>query len=794
MIDNQTKEYERRIAELTGINKALTEQVEACRKLISGKEKLLADINNKERREPDMPDLYESMYRVKPLAMLQIDLRTGLLIDVNEAFVSLMGYTRDEVIGKTSAEVGYWIDSEERERYIDKSIREGQLAEYEVLVKKKNGELITALLNSIVIQYSGGKMLLTMAQDISRLRDAERSFGTIFEESPFGMTLYDSKAVKFIDVNKRFLEMSGLDREEIIGKSVRDMNFVSPADIESAGAVYKRDGRIYNIEMSFARKDGEKLFVLFSAYPVISKYRSVFVTVINDITLRRQAEDALRESEEKYSMLFSSSPDFISVSDMETGMFYEANEGMRDLFGYSRDEMVGRTVSDLDMWVNPVDRARVLEEIRKNGRCLGFSIKFRGKDGRIFDATISSKAVDFGGKKCMINIVRDMTEKVKLEQQLRHSMRMEAIGKLAGGVAHDFNNILTGIMGHAELAQLKMEEDSPIAGNLDMIMNLSNKAAQLNQSLLAFSRKQALNREVVRLKDIIRRSEKFLKRLIGEDIEFSVMVKDDAMVNVDSLQIEQVIMNMVVNARDAMPKGGRLTISTYIVEVDETAAQRNELEKAGQYICISFSDTGVGMPAEVVDQIFEPFFTTKEVGKGTGLGLSMAYGNIRQHGGFIAVYSEVGTGTEFRVFLPVVQGLSKKEEKIERIEPPGGSETILLAEDDKVVRELSAMTLRGKGYSVIEAADGEEAARLFRENVGNIDLVILDVIMPKMNGREVFDAIRHVRPSVKVVFVSGYTADYIRDRADLGHDTEVAFKPISPSKLLLTVRETLDRR
>jgi signal transduction histidine kinase/CheY-like chemotaxis protein len=455
--------------------------------------------------------------------------------------------------------------------------------------------------------------------------------------------------------------------------------------------------------------------------------------------------------------------------------------------------MIGRTSLELLMWVDPEERARFADEIRRKGDVAGRWIKFRGKKGNIFDCTISSKAIEFGGRKCMLNVVKDMTERVKLEEQLRHSQRMEAVGTLAGGVAHDFNNILTGIDGHIELAKMKLNEEDPAMSHLDTALSLSAKAAQLNHNLLAFSRKQALNREIIGIGRIIRKSEELLKRLIGADIEFRVDLKDDALINADALQIEQVITNMVVNARDAMPKGGKLTVKTEIVEVDEYTARKYQTEKTGSYICITISDTGVGIDKDIVGKIFDPFFTTKGVGKGTGLGLSMAYGNIRQHGGFISVYSEVGVGSQFRICLPVAMGEASAEKPAKKPIADGGSECILIAEDDEVVRDLNRRFLERGGYTVLEACDGEEAVRVFRENSYRIDLVILDVIMPKMNGKDAFDAMRLINPSMKALFISGYTDDYIHERAELGQDVELMLKPVPPRRLLEKVRGTLDR-
>jgi PAS domain S-box-containing protein len=744
-------------------------------------------------KEQEMAELFENMYRINPLAMILTDAETGVHIDVNEAYSKIFGYSQEETVGKTTLDLGIWIDPAERRRFIELSTQHGQALGFEAQMRNRKGERISILLNSAVLRHGFRRVLFTMAQDVTRLRQAEISFRNVFEQAPFALGITDLYTGVIIDVNKRLVDMLGYPREEMLGRNGAEFdNF--PEDIRlGLYDLLVRYGRFDNVETIFISKSGEKLNIVDSASLIPFEGRTVVLNALQDITTQKRAETALRESEEKFSKLFSANPDFISVSDIETGLFYEANEGLKHLLGYNREEMIGKTSLELGMWVYPEERARFVAEIKKKGEIPGFWIKFRGREGNVFDGTISSKTIDFNGKKCMLNVIKDMTEMVKLEEQLRHSQRMEAIGTLAGGVAHDFNNILTGIEGHIELAKMKLGEDNPAAANLDMVMKLSNKAAQLNHNLLAFSRKQALNREIISIREIIRRSEQLLKRLIGADIEFSVDFDDDAAVNADALQIEQVIINMVVNARDAMPKGGKLTIATEIVDVDEYTAQKYQADRTGNYICVTISDTGVGMTRDVMDRIFDPFFTTKGVGKGTGLGLSMAYGNIRQHGGFISVYSEVGVGSQFRIFLPVVHGESERKKIDTDSVARGGTETILIAEDDDVVRNLDRLFLEKGGYTVLDARDGEEAIRIFTENMGNISMVILDVIMPKKTGKDAFDAIKLLNPSIKVLFISGYTDDYIHERAELGRDIELLLKPVPPRLLLQKVRETLDR-
>lgn len=394
-----------------------------------------------------------------------------------------------------------------------------------------------------------------------------------------------------------------------------------------------------------------------------------------------------------------------------------------------------------------------------------------------------------------IKVSRMLAERIKLEEQLRQSQKMEAIGLLAGGVAHDFNNILTVIMGYCSVLERESQSNSSLKEATDQIMSSTEKAAQLTKGLLAFSRKQVLSIKRENLNDIIHHVEKFVARIIGEDIQLKTIYNGHELpVTVDAGQIEQVLINLATNARDAMPKGGNLTIETSFQDVSDSFQHAHGEAPLGQYVCIAISDTGNGMNEETRSKIFEPFFTTKEVGKGTGLGMAIVYGIVQQHNGFISVYSELGEGTTFRIFLPVAETQQNSciADSIVA-EPRGGTETILLAEDDVSVRKLTDTILSRFGYEVIQAEDGVDAIDKFMTHQEKVCLVLMDMIMPKMNGREAFDEIRKINPDVKVLYSSGYTADFIEARGVSGDGIELIMKPAQPMDLLRKVREILDR-
>ncbi|UCE79781.1 MAG: response regulator [Nitrospiraceae bacterium] len=386
-----------------------------------------------------------------------------------------------------------------------------------------------------------------------------------------------------------------------------------------------------------------------------------------------------------------------------------------------------------------------------------------------------------------------ITERQKLEQQLLHSQRLEAVGQLAGGIAHDFNNILTTIMGYGSLIKMEMKENDHLRNHVEQILSSAEMASTLTQNLLAFSRKQIINPQPVKLNEIITKTEKILSRLVGEDIELKTILAEDMTIIADSGQIEQVLMNLATNARDSMPRGGALTFETDIVELDKKFQETHGFGRPGVYGMISVTDSGIGMDKNTRERVFEPFFTTKEIGKGTGLGLSMVYGIVKQHNGFINVYSEPSKGTTFKIYLPLIEAEAKEISITKLPSLQGGTETILVAEDDESVRKLTRDILEKFGYRVIVAEDGEDAVNKFMENKNKINLLLLDVIMPKREGKEVYEEIKGIKPDVKALFLSGYSEDLLQKKGVLEKGLHFIFKPVAVNDLLRKVREVLDK-
>jgi PAS domain S-box-containing protein len=394
----------------------------------------------------------------------------------------------------------------------------------------------------------------------------------------------------------------------------------------------------------------------------------------------------------------------------------------------------------------------------------------------------------------ILSVCRDVTEHKKLEAQLRHAQKMEAIGTLSGGIAHDFNNILTAIIGYSNILKLKLKPDDPIRNLVDQILASSERATGLTQSLLSLSRKTAMSLHPININETVQRAEKLIHRLIGEKIELTTdLVNANTTVVADSGQIEQTLMNLATNARDAMPEGGTLTLSTEIRELGNDFIRTYGYGKPGVYVVMNVTDTGTGMDEKTRYRIFEPFFTTKEIGKGTGLGLSIAYGIVKQHHGFINCSSEPGKGTTFSIYLPLSNSPVPEPELHSSLVPRGGSETILIAEDDPEVRKLTTTILQDFGYTIVEAENGEVAIQRYLENRDKIRLLLFDVVMPKKDGKESYDAIRRIAPEIKVLFMSAYSASTVLKKGIAEEELDLVLKPTSPGVLLKKVREVLDK-
>ena len=523
---------------------------------------------------------------------------------------------------------------------------------------------------------------------------------------------------------------------------------------------------------------------------------------------RKRAEQELTKSEEKYRTLYDSSMDAIMMATPEEG-FSGGNSATIEMFGCEDEkEFISRTPYDLSPQYQPdgtlsSEKAEEMMALAMEKGSHFFEWAHKRRDGKEFPTTVLLTRMELQGKRMLQATVRDITgrkqaqeERKKLEAQLSQAQKMEAIGVLAGGVAHDFNNILTIIIGNADLALMNVGKDAPLREGIEDIKIAGERAASLTRQLLAFSRKQIITPRVLDLNELLTGIEKMLGRLIGEDVEL-LTIPEPALwqVEVDPGQVEQVIMNLAVNARDAMPRGGKLTIETANVELNDTYFRDHGVASApGPYVILTVSDTGCGMDKKTQEHIFEPFFTTKEVGKGTGLGLSTVYGIVKQNNGFVWVYSVPGQGTTFKVYLPEAEGDADSEEKQRTpVVELGGSETVLIVEDDYGLRKFVQELLLQHGYRVLDAENGEDALRVGKEHEGQIHLMITDVVMPRMGGKEAAERLLPFYPRMKVIYMSGYTDNAIVQHGVLAPGLNFLQKPFSPESLARKVREVLDK-
>ncbi|NDY41479.1 response regulator [Dissulfurirhabdus thermomarina] len=629
----------------------------------------------------------------------------------------------------------------------------------------------------------------------ARLEESERFYRNLFGSLRDVVIITDPDR-RILDANQPALrETFGYEREEILGRDV-GLLYEEPAPRggESAPAVFgePREGAA---QVDFRRKDGGR----FTGELHLQEMRDEDgrplgkIGVIRDVSDRRRTERLIKKILESVGEGFVLiDPDYRIVCP---NLAYCHLAGVADA-----ESLKGRHCyeashhSDRPCWER--GEACPVKVTFETGEPHAVVHRHFDEDGRTGYVEVHSYPLrdDTGRIVSVIEIMNDITEKRELEEQLRHSQKIQAVGKLAGGIAHDFNNILTAIIGFGSLLQARMRPDDPLLSYVRQILASAEKAASLTQSLLAFSRKQVIQPEPVRLNTIIRNMEGLLARLVGEDIRVETDLSPaDPTILADSGQIDQVLMNLAANARDAMPGGGVLHVATDVVTLDAEFVRARGRGQPGPHALLRVTDTGTGMTEEVKDRIFEPFFTTKDIGQGTGLGLAMVHGIVEQHKGHIDVRSTPGQGTEFSIYLPLSPVPAREPEaETDEVPEPGG-ETVLLAEDNPEVRTLLTEILQDYGYEVLLAEDGEEALEVFDRHRGEVDLLLFDLMMPRLGGREAFQAIQARKPGIRVVFISGYATDYAYKKGLLEKGAVFVSKPVSPNELLKAIREALDR-
>jgi hypothetical protein len=640
---------------------------------------------------------------------------------------------------------------------------------------------------------------VALGHSLHRLALSEARYRALMEQAHDAILILDL-SYRVVEANGAAQRLLGRPREEIVGRCYQD--FVAPEELADEARRQQEplgDGALRVDSRSLLRADGARVPAEVSSSLVRLGEESQVLAILRDITERRRAELELRQSEEQYRLLFSHNPQPMWAYEDSTLAFLAVNEAAVGHYGYSRQEFLAMKTSDL----RPPGEAAAFDELiasrgwepdRQAFRSPRVW-KHRRRDGKLIDIETSRSPIELGGRRAWLEIVTDVSEKKRFEARFLQVQKLESVGRLAGGIAHDFNNLLAAILGYSELLAGRLQDPADLR-DLDEIRKAGERAAGLTRQLLAFSRHQVLQPRAVDLNAVVVDVEAMLRRLIGGGIELVTAFRADAgHALVDPGQVEQVIVNLAVNARDAMPEGGKLILETAPVEIDATYAEGHPDAHLGPHVMIAFSDTGHGMDAETRLHIFEPFFTTKEQGKGTGLGLSTVYGIVQQSGGHIDVYSEPGRGTTFKVYFPRVERAAESPARRSAAAPkahPRGSETVLLVEDEAALRPLIRAALEGGGYRVFDAASAEAALSLAGALGAPIDLLLTDLVMPGFSGPELASRLAAIRPELRVLFMSAYSGNLVGLRNVLPPGAEFLGKPFTLNGLLDKVREILD--
>ena len=609
------------------------------------------------------------------------------------------------------------------------------------------------------------------------------------------MILVVDRQYRYVIANRAFLNFRGMSVEQVIGQSAAE---VVGQDVFATRVKEKMDecflGNVVHYEMTYNFPNLGKRDLSVSYFPIEGPAGvDRIACVLRDITERRMSEEALRKSEERFSKAFRNNPLAITISTEADGRYLDVNDAFLKLLGFERGDVIGHTAAELRFWGEPLDRMEMLRQLKEGEQVAKHHTRYRTAKGEIREAEVRAESIELDGQPCVLGITSDVTEMRKLEAQVRQAQKMEAVGRLAAGISHDFNNILSIILGYSDLSLSLIAPENPVNRYLLQTKKAAERAALLTQQFLAFSRKQVVFPKILDLNDIVHNAINMFLRLVGEDIEIEFRPTIPlGSIKVDPGQMEQVLMNLVVNARDAMATGGKIIIETGEADLDEGYVSRHPGSHAGQHVVLGVSDTGCGMEESIKSQIFEPFFTTKAVGQGTGLGLSTVYGIVKQSEGYILVYSEIGKGTTFKIYFPRV--IEKAEALVlsrDVAEPPRGSETILVVEDDKTLREITVKLLQDGGYRVVEAKDAEEALAIMAASQPEVDLLLTDVIMPDKSGAELARQAKESHPNLRSMFMSGYTGDLVGRQGVLMEEASFLEKPFTRRSLLVKVYAAL---
>ncbi len=779
----------------------------------------------------------EQIFQASPDGLTIADLSQRVLF-ANDTFARMFGYERKEIVGQSLEHLVVPEDRMAESRWVSESLERGESITLETRRKRRDGSLLDVSVTCTPLRQEGkisgfyagyhdisdrkrvealSSALYRVAEKSSSVNDLQQFFTAVHAivdelmyARNFYVALYDP-ATELLTFPYFVDEYDAAPSPKKMGRGLTEYILRSGEALlatpevlqamEDRGDVARSGSRSLDW-MGVPLKVGEHSFgaLVVQTYSQNIRYgprdKEILTFVARQLASAveiKRNEQALRRSEARYRSLVQSSVYGIYRSSVD-GRFLDVNPALITMLGYKSAEEVLLLDPEKDVFERPEEQARLNDEFRRTGLLDGIEVRWKRKDGRAITVRISGRAVSSADEPADVleAIAEDVTERRVLEDQFRQAQKMEAVGRLAGGVAHDFNNLLMVISGYTEVILSKLEPDHPLHEKGRAIQQAADRATTLTRQLLAFSRKQLLELKVVDVNAIVEDMERLLGPLMGETVEFATQLDPDAgHTRADAGQLEQVLMNLVVNAKDAMPDGGRLLIRTQNVSVDDSHHGAPMFIRPGQYVMLSVSDSGTGMDKETQSRIFEPFFTTKEKGKGTGLGLSTVYGIVKQSGGYVMVQSELGNGATFNIYWPRVEGATDQHAAPLPRTAEGGSETVLLVEDEDSVRQLVRDTLVAKGYRVVEADNGEAGLAAALSHKGRIDLIISDVVMPGMGGRELVHKLAATRPDTKVLYLSGYTEDAILSEGSIESGTAFLQKPFTLQNLSRKVREVL---
>jgi len=769
---------------------------------------VIEDITERKRLEDlvaESEERYRRIFETANDGIVLLEKREGNIVHANPAAEKMLGYAKGEYIGKKLQDIGVSLDMSDFPAIMKSLDKSGILSYGDVPVKTKSGQY----LDTDIYMVDRAKLAQCNIRDVTErkrvveaLRESQQILEGIINAIPVRVFWKDRNLV-YLGCNTAFARDAGFaDPKDIIGKDDYQMGWRDQAELYRSDdrQVIENGGSKFLIEEPQTTPGGDIITLLTSKIPLLSSHGEIIgvLGTYMDITQLKRAEEALCHSEKKFRDLLETINLLSAILDHTEKIIF-CNDYLLQLTGWTKDEVLDKNWFDLFL---PVGIRETVRSMFATGFIEGtipahFENVILTRDGKEKQIEWNNSLLRDKEQKVLgvASIGTDVTEHKKLEDQLRHAQKMEAVGTLAGGIAHDFNNMLNVIMGYGSMVMDTLEAGSQTKEQMHEVLIAAERAANLTKRLLVFSRKQAVAVKSVNINEVIHDLQKMLVRMIRESIDFTMDLEDRPLIVLaDAGQIEQVMINLVSNAGDAMQEGGQLTISTRLEELDDEYVAAYGYGKPGRYALITVADTGQGMDAETQKKIFEPFFTTKEIGEGTGLGLSICYGIIKQHSGYIKVYSELGEGTAFKIYLPLSEEAASRDKKTEAaVAVKGGNETILIAEDDASLRKLTRIVLESFGYGVISAEDGEDAVTKFVENRERISLVLLDMIMPKKNGKEVSEEIRKVSPGIKILFASGYPMNNIKTRELTVAGIDFINKPVQPKDLLIKVREILDR-